>query len=238
MATKNMIACAAAGALIAVLMLAGCGGSQGSSSSAASSGSGSASTSAASASASAASASATSASASAASASTSAASASAASASAAASSAAAPASGITEQQAREIALKHVNLAEGDVTFTKVGRDTEHGRQEWEIEFTAGGKEYDFDIDATTGDILSFDNEFDDDAPAPQGEYISRDAAKDAALSHAGVAEADCTKIEVELDADHSPVHYDVDFKAGGMEYDYEVDATTGDILRSESERDD
>ena len=34
------------------------------------------------------------------------------------------------------------------------------------------------------------------------------------------------------------VHYDVDFKQGGMEYDYDIDATTGAILQSHSEVDD
>ena len=33
-------------------------------------------------------------------------------------------------------------------------------------------------------------------------------------------------------------HYDVDFKQGSMEYDYDIDATTGAILQSHSEVDD
>ena len=69
-------------------------------------------------------------------------------------------------------------------------------------------------------------------------YIGEDAAKEIALTHAGVAAADCTELKVELDTDDAVVHYDVDFKAGGMEYDYDIDSTTGDILQSNSEADD
>lgn len=69
-------------------------------------------------------------------------------------------------------------------------------------------------------------------------YIGEDAAKEIALTHAGVAAADCTELKVELDTDDAVVHYDVDFKAGGTEYDYDIDAATGDILQSNSEADD
>ena len=68
-------------------------------------------------------------------------------------------------------------------------------------------------------------------------YIGNDAAKAAALEHAGVAEADCTEMKVELDTDDSVVHYDVEFKVGNTEYDYDIDPTTGDIIKSDSEID-
>ena len=79
------------------------------------------------------------------------------------------------------------------------------------------------------------------APAPaatQDNYIGENAAKDIALAHAGVAEADIFDLDLKLDTDDAVVHYDVDFKAGGMEYDYDIDPVTGDILKAESEVDD
>lgn len=79
------------------------------------------------------------------------------------------------------------------------------------------------------------------AAASQGSsaaYIGEDAAKTAALAHAGVSEADCTEMKVKLDTDDNPVHYDVEFKAGGMEYDYDIDPVTGDVLKYSSEVDD
>lgn len=74
--------------------------------------------------------------------------------------------------------------------------------------------------------------------AAQGSYIGEDAAKEAALKDAGYAAADVTELEAELDQDDPTVHYDVDFKADGMEYDYDIDATTGAVLTSNAEYDD
>ena len=69
-------------------------------------------------------------------------------------------------------------------------------------------------------------------------YIGEDAAMEIALKDAGIAKADAMELEAELDTDDNPIHYDVEFKAGGMEYDYDIDAATGDILDSSSEVDD
>ena len=76
------------------------------------------------------------------------------------------------------------------------------------------------------------------AAASSASYIGDAAAKEIALKDAGVAEADCTELKVKLDTDDAVVHYDVEFKAGGMEYDYDIDPTTGAILKAESEIDD
>ena len=72
----------------------------------------------------------------------------------------------------------------------------------------------------------------------QPTYIGEEAAKKAALSHAGFDESAVTNLKVELDTDDGTVHYDVEFKQGGMEYDYDINATTGEIMKSKSEVDD
>ena len=68
-------------------------------------------------------------------------------------------------------------------------------------------------------------------------YIGNQAALDAAMAHAGVAASDCTNIEVELDSDDMPVHYDVGFHVGTTEYDYDIDASTGNVVSYGSEVD-
>ncbi|MDO4400630.1 MAG: PepSY domain-containing protein [Coriobacteriia bacterium] len=69
-------------------------------------------------------------------------------------------------------------------------------------------------------------------------YIGDQQAIEIALKDAGFAQADVTELEIELDADDAVPHYDIGFKQSGMEYDYDVDAATGDIMSSESEVDD
>ena len=44
-------------------------------------------------------------------------------------------------------------------------------------------------------------------------------------------------MKVELDKDDPVIHYDVEFKVGTTEYDYDIDPVTGDILKYDSEID-
>ena len=74
-------------------------------------------------------------------------------------------------------------------------------------------------------------------PAAQDNYIGDDAAKTVALEHIGIAEASTSEMEIALDTAKDPARYVISFKAGGLEYDYEIDAATGDILAFESEID-
>ena len=66
--------------------------------------------------------------------------------------------------------------------------------------------------------------------------ISADRAKQIALSHAGVGSANFTKVE--LDTDDGVRVYEIEFKVGNVEYDYDIDASGGAIISSSSEIDD
>lgn len=68
---------------------------------------------------------------------------------------------IGENKAKEIALDHAQLKETDVTRLFVELDYDDGILRYEIDFKYGGYEYDYDIDAKTGAILSYDKDFDD-----------------------------------------------------------------------------
>ena len=74
--------------------------------------------------------------------------------------------------------------------------------------------------------------------ASAASYLPAENAIDIALADAGLSKDAVTDLQAELDLDDAVVHYDVDFKYGGMEYDYDIDATTGAILQAKSEVDD
>ena len=101
-------------------------------------------------------------------------------------------------------------------------------------------------DAASGAVVKFEKERDDDdAPsqggnpgsAPAGD-IGEARAKEAVMSHAGVAEADIRDYKIERDTDDGIGVYEIEFKAGGYEYDYEVKAADGAILKNQKEIDD
>ena len=59
--------------------------------------------------------------------------------------------------------------------------------------------------------------------------ISRDKAKHIALEHAKLKESDIKNYHIELDKDNGHLEYDIEFNYNGAEYDYEIDADTGEI---------
>lgn len=67
-------------------------------------------------------------------------------------------------------------------------------------------------------------------------YIGKDKALEIALSDAGVSSP--TWSEVEMDYDDGFMTYEVEFTYNNREYDYEINAITGDILESNREYDD
>lgn len=68
-------------------------------------------------------------------------------------------------------------------------------------------------------------------------YIGEDAAKAAALKHAGIPETSCNNLTVTLNEEGDSARYDVAFNCNGLAYDYDIDATTGAVLTFESEID-
>ena len=68
---------------------------------------------------------------------------------------------IGEEKAKQIALEHAKLKEADVSRLFVELDYDDGILRYEVDFHYGQYEYDYDIDAKTGKILSYDKDIDD-----------------------------------------------------------------------------
>jgi uncharacterized membrane protein YkoI len=65
---------------------------------------------------------------------------------------------IGEEKAKELALKRAEIAAEGVKFDRVELDYDDGIWQYEVDFTHGNTEYDVDINAETGEILSFETE--------------------------------------------------------------------------------
>ena len=149
---------------------------------------------------------------------------------------------ITLEEAKKVALDDAKLTAADVTFTKAKLDYDDGRAVYDIEFYSGAKEYDYEIDAATGRILEKDIDINDDVNAPtEGQdsqtYITAEQAKAAALSAAGFSASEVRGLKAEFDFDDGRAVYEVEFKKGIFEYDYDIDAVSGKVLKAEKEAD-
>ena len=65
---------------------------------------------------------------------------------------------ITVEEAKEIALKHANLTSSQVSFVKSEFDFDDGVKKYDIEFYYNNREYNYEIDANTGRILSYEQD--------------------------------------------------------------------------------
>ena len=72
---------------------------------------------------------------------------------------------------------------------------------------------------------------------PNDGFIGRQAAIRAALAHAKLHESDVRRLKCELDREDGVMVYEVEFKKDGFEYDYDIDAKTGTVIRAKKERD-
>lgn len=159
---------------------------------------------------------------------------------------------ISKEDARKVAIKDANLSKSQVKFTKSKLDRDDGVLYYDIEFTFGNNEYDYEIDAYTGKVISKDVETVDvpvknskpdvvsSKPATSSKtntssYIGDNKAKQIAVKDAGLKQNAVTFEKVEFSIDDGVKHYEVDFYADGVEYDYEIDALSGAILKRETE---
>ena len=74
------------------------------------------------------------------------------------------------------------------------------------------------------------------APAAVTQRITAQEAEAIALKHAGVAAEDVRYLRNEFDYDDGIPEYDIEFHMEGLEYEYEIHAESGAILRSHIER--
>ena len=65
---------------------------------------------------------------------------------------------IGAEKAKSIALNHSKKKASDVSFVKTELDQDDGRIVYDIEFYFGNKEYNYEIDATTGKILTYEED--------------------------------------------------------------------------------
>lgn len=161
---------------------------------------------------------------------------------------------IGREAALALALEQSGLTEADILYQEIEMDFDDGQMVYEVEFFAGEMKYEYEIAAGDGAILKMDTKAEErpigqdtaadgnmDSPgsaAMRGEYITANEARAIALLHAGIDEADAWEMEVDFDVDDGVALYEVEWYSGRMEYDYEIDALNGEILKYDAEVED
>ena len=159
-----------------------------------------------------------------------------------------PASGseyIGIDAALEAALAHAKLTSEEVFVYSVHRERDDGLVYYNVEFGWDGKEYEYEINAYTGEVESWQldrSDLEDRIAAISGNEldlsacVSVEQAKAAALDHAGYKEYETKDLKTSLEIENNKLVYDIEFRAGSYEYDYKVDASSGLVIMLEKER--
>ena len=180
----------------------------------------------------------------------------------------APAMPIGMDAARSAAEEYAGTTAMDSVTAEVDPELDESPAHYEVELQTARGEFKYLVDAYTGKVLSGQKDLlaavsasnettkpsgqkpasasnettkpSDQKPAPSGtvQDIGYAKAKSIALNHAGLRENQAYDMDIELDDEDRTLIYEVEFKSGNMEYDYEIDAASGAILKHETELDD
>ena len=144
---------------------------------------------------------------------------------------------MSEEEARNIALQKIGKTSDEVTFTRVRIDRENGITVYDVYFYDMEKEYELSIDVDTKEVVSYKEDYLNTNQGPTNQdYIGVEKAREIVLNHAGLSSNEVTFSKVELDVDYGFATYEIEFYYQYYEYDYEVNAATGEILKYERGR--
>ena len=159
-----------------------------------------------------------------------------------------PAMPIGMEEAARIAKEAAGVPETDPAAVEVDPELDEEVPHYEVELSQPGRdEQEYLVDAFTGELLSGGPTVLSSDPAEHEQNasgggsiagIGPDQARDAALTHAGISEGQVSGLQVQQDWDDGRLEYEVEFRSGGMEYEYTIDGSTGQILEYDQEQDD
>ena len=145
---------------------------------------------------------------------------------------------IGEAKARSVALSHAGISESDTSYIYAKKDWDDGRWVYDVEFWADGKEYDYEILASDGTILSYDYDAEyqwNGSSSTSGDTISTEKVKSIVTDRAGVSG---TFRELKLERDDGRTVYEGEMRSGRTDYEFTIDAYTGAVLEWDTDWDD
>ncbi|MDO5568969.1 MAG: PepSY domain-containing protein [bacterium] len=159
---------------------------------------------------------------------------------------------IGSETAKEIVAKKIGTEVNSITSWEVELDFDNGIMVYEVECYYNNIEYDYELNAQTGEIIKYDDdliEIDnsissspnnpeiDNSPASETDnnYISKEKVKEIVFSDAKVTTV--TDLEIDFEYKAGVAIYEVDFDVNDIEYNYELNAQTGEIIKKKEEKD-
>lgn len=142
----------------------------------------------------------------------------------------------SEEEAKSVALADAGLTAEEVTALSARLDKEDGIHVYDIEFYTAQAEYDYEISAVDGTIRERNVKvFEAGSAVDSADHIGVDRAKEIAAAHAGIPLDEIQFTKAKLENDDGAVEYEIEFYHSGTEFEYSIDAVSGNVLKHHSE---
>ena len=150
----------------------------------------------------------------------------------------------SREEAKAIALEHLGVEATAPSYAVVTESGSGDEMNYAVEVLLDGVEYAYSVNPRTGAIekMTVNNEAvnpEEEKPIPDEKetaYIGLDAAKAIAFKDAGVDASKVTEFKHEMDFAYGKYLYDMQFKVGSTEYEYEVGAESGEIFQKDVDK--
>lgn len=155
---------------------------------------------------------------------------------------------IGKDRAVEVALEDAGYTQSDVVRLHVSRDKDDGGYRYEVEFAADNREYEYEIQASDGRILNFSYE-ELNTNNPRNPQSTEQQMTQASGENTQITVEEASKLvldrvpgssekdlKIELDFDDGIYKYEGDIIYNQMEYEFEIDANTGEFLEWSEDR--
>ena len=140
---------------------------------------------------------------------------------------------ISKDEVKDIIATNIKTNQENVYFEKIEIDFDKGLYEADIYYQ--NKEFEYKLDAKSGKVVYTDyynnnSQASEQEKVPTNSNITLEEAKKIATDNANININDVRFIRSEQEMEHGILLYEVDFIYNDFDYEYKINATTGEII--------
>lgn len=137
---------------------------------------------------------------------------------------------LTAEEARDLALEAAGVSEEDTESVYVETETDDGREIYDVNFYVNGTEYDYEYDASSGELLYWGYDSSSNSESTKtGENVGESVAVEMVLAE--VEGASSSNVEIELETEDGIDVYTGELDYNDTLYEFTIDACSTEILK-------
>lgn len=139
---------------------------------------------------------------------------------------------VTKAKAKSIVLANAKVKASKAVFSVCKKTKDDGVAIYELEFFTSKEYYEYDVKTSSGKIVDKEVK----KLKNPGKFISRKKAKSISVKQAGFKKSSVKFTKCEYDFEKGLLILEVEFVKGNKEYEYDINARTGAVIKSDVDR--